>query len=126
MTLLLHKFKTKTGISITLVNPESSYKEINLWDGHCDEFPNKNLPNEINIGHIIISCSNAYFFSQNNYIQIGDKKYKISHYLKDGMCIIYDFKCGWLSPLNIQLNTNIPIILTVPSSTSVVVSISVI
>ncbi len=125
--LLLNKFKTKTDISFVLCNVEPYSKQMNIWDGICDEYPDKEtIPSVINVGSIIFRAWNNSFFECDNYIKLGDKKYKLSHYLKDGVCIIYDFSGGWLCPLNIKVNTFIAQYLNIQPHTSVTISISVV
>ncbi len=130
MTVLTGRLKKKRDIVITLVNPDINYKEMNLFkDGHWD-MPKDEIPKSFILGSLRILCSNSYFMYQsNNEIELGGKIYRLSHYLPEDnaqQCLIYDFEKGWLAPLNIPMSTDKDFIFTVPASTQVSFSISVV
>lgn len=122
------KRRIKTDIIIYLVNPDMSSKEMNIWDS-IDKELRKRLPDTITVGSIKITCTNSYLFCYDNEMELGDKIYKLQHYLykeQSLFALIYDFEKGWLAPLKVPVNLNKPMILTIPASSSVQISISTI
>ena len=129
MTVLTGRLKKKRDIVITLTNPDVSFKEMNLFkDGYWD-MPKDEIPKSFTLGSIRIFCSNSNFMFRTNEIDLGDKIYRLSHYMPEDnsqQCLIYDFEKGWLAPLNVPISTDKDFNFIVPASTTVSFSISVV
>lgn len=125
---MIRKKYIKQDITIGLTNMEGFYKELDLFkDGYFQHYDKENLPPYINVGSVIISCSNSSFFYGPTIAL--DKVYNIFHYMMQGSCTqaaIYNFDKGWLAPLNYVLDTSRQMKFNVPANTSVSVSISVV
>lgn len=123
---MFSKRKIHTDIVCHLSNPEQfTPLEINLWDGIM-EHEKKIMVKSFVVGSIRIYSSNNIFFYNAN-MELGDKIYNLHHYLLEGQtneAAIYNFEKGWLAPLNIPLSFDKKIMLNIPPSTSVRVSIS--
>lgn len=123
------KLKKYSDIIIHLVNPESNgLKEVNIWDGISDA-EKKELFSSFIIGSVRIWSTSAHFFYADSKINIGDKVYNLIHYLTKGSlqeAIIYNFDKGWLAPLNIPASFDKPILIKIPPSSMVTISISTI
>lgn len=130
MTTLTGRLKKKRDIVITLSNPEMNAKDMDLFKDGVWDIPKEEIPKSFVLGSIRIFCSNSHFiWNYNNEIELGDKIYKLSHYMPEDnsqQCLIYDFDKGWLAPLKVPMNTDKEIKFQVPASTTVSVSISVV
>lgn len=117
-------------IQISIVNDTHGYKYIDIWNElkknevYIDLY--KRYRKKIIIGSILFGCMEQNFIYSNSNLVL-DKIYDLKHYKKQGSdyeALIYDFQKGYLSPMKYKPDLETPCYLTVPSNSSLSISLS--